>query len=79
YPNPVNDILYISVANKGPRDYLVEIRNLRGQKIMSKRFDNIQNAIIEYPRIPGIVPGVYSISVTDLLNYEKETYKIIYK
>jgi hypothetical protein len=79
YPNPVNGILYISVANTAPKDYVIEINNLRGQKISSKRFDNIQNAIIEYPRSSAIIPGVYSISITDILNHEKKTYKIIYK
>lgn len=79
YPNPVDNILYISVANTFPKDYVVEISNLRGQKIMSKRFDNIQNTIIEYPRTSAIIPGVYSISITDLLNHEKEIFKIIYK
>jgi len=46
---------------------------------MSKRFDNIKDAIIEYPRNASMVPGVYSISITDILSHEKETYKIIYK
>jgi hypothetical protein len=79
YPNPVNSVLYISITNTASKNYLIEINNIMGQKIMSKTFSKIQNAVINYPRSPAMVPGVYTVTVTDLANSEKQTYKLIYR
>jgi hypothetical protein len=79
YPNPVNAVLYISVMNKASKSYLVEINNIMGQKIMAQIFNRIQNAVINYPRSSVMAPGVYTITVTDLGNNEKQTYKLIYR
>jgi SprB repeat len=79
YPNPVNAVLYISIMNKASKSYLVEINNIMGQKITAQTFAKIQNAVINYPRSPVMAPGVYTVTVTDLGNNEKQTYKLIYR
>jgi hypothetical protein len=79
YPNPVNSILYISIASGASKSYLVEINNIMGQKITSQVFNKIQNAVINYPRSLVIAPGVYTVTITDLLNNEKQTRKLIYR
>jgi hypothetical protein len=79
YPNPVNSILHISITNKASKSYLVEINNIMGQKIMSQTFNRIQNAVINYPRSSAMPSGIYTVTVTDLLNNEKQTYKLVYR
>jgi len=79
YPNPVSSVLYILVSNKLPKNYAVEIRNMAGQKIMYKLYYNIQNTVISCDRNAGISNGLYIVTVTDLQNNQKETYKITYK
>ncbi len=79
YPNPVDNMLHISIANKLPKNYAIEIYNVTGQKIMSKVFYNIMSTVIHYPRNTGMESGVYTVAVTDLQTYEKQTYKLIYK
>ena len=81
YPNPVSNVLFVSVKNKNNTsfNYLIEMRNVVGKKIMSKVYSVVQNNIIEYPRDPSISNGVYFITVTDLQHNEKQTYKLIYR
>lgn len=79
YPNPVNNMLYISISDKLMKDYHIEMYTSTGQMLSSKTFKNIQNAVINYPREASMVPGIYLITVTDLSNKEKETFKVIYR
>jgi hypothetical protein len=79
YPNPVNNMLYISISDNVVKDYTIEISNFVGQKIMSKKFKSIQNAVINYPRNAAMVPGVYTISIIEIKNNERQTFKVIYQ
>ncbi len=79
YPNPVNNMLYISISDAISKNYAIEMYNLEGQKMMSKTYNNIQNAVINYPRNSTITPGVYSLIITELKSGEKQTYKVVYK
>jgi len=79
YPNPVENMLYISMKCPIPKSYLVEINSMMKQKIMSKIYSHIQNFVIEYPRSGAIKNGVYSLVITDMQTNERVTYKLIYK
>ena len=79
YPNPVDNMLFVSLKSNKPKNYSVEISNIMGQKIMSKIYANTQNLLIEYPRNPSMSSGMYLLTVTDLQSKEKQTFKIIYK
>jgi hypothetical protein len=79
YPNPVNNVLYISISDVSSKNYAIEMYNIEGQKMMSKTYNNIQNAVINYPRNSMITPGVYSLIITELKSGEKQTYKVVYK
>jgi hypothetical protein len=79
YPNPVNNILYISISDVSSKNYAIEMYNMEGQKIMSKTYNNIQNAVINYPRNSMISPGVYSLIITELKSGEKQIYRVVYK
>lgn len=78
YPNPVNDMLFISIKNNAPKNYLIEITNVAGQKISSVTYSNTQNLRIEYPRNNSMQSGVYLLTITDLLSRERQTFKLIY-
>ena len=79
YPNPVDNMLHISIKNKLPKNYAIEIHNITGQKIMAKLYYNIQRSVIDYPRNAGIKPGVYSLTIIDLQTNEKQTFKVVYR
>jgi hypothetical protein len=79
YPNPVENKLFIAVKNATPKNYFVELSNMVGQKIMAKTYNNLQDGVIEYSRDPLTGPGIYSLTITDLQNKEKQTYKIVFK
>jgi hypothetical protein len=79
YPNPVENKLFITVGSSIPKNYLVELSNLVGQKIMVRIYTNVQNGLIEYSRPGAIVAGIYSLTITDLQNKEKQTYKVVFK
>ena len=79
YPNPVNDILFISIKSNVAKNYLVEIMNVAGQKISSRVHVSTQNLRIEYPRNNSMQSGVYLLTITDLQSKERQTFKLIYK
>lgn len=79
YPNPVRQTLYISVKNTSAKNYLVELRNAVGQKISTDIYNNVQNLVIEYQRKPGMLNGIYLLTIFDLQSNERKIYKLIYK
>ncbi len=79
YPNPVNGILFIAVANQDLKNYVIDLYNMMGKKMYTKTFYNIQNAVISYPRTGAISAGVYTLVITDVQSNERQTFKIVYK
>ncbi len=79
YPNPVENNLFIVLKNATPKNYLVELSDMVGQKIITKIYTNVQDLLIEYPRTAAMGVGIYSLTVTDLQNKEKRAYKIVFK
>ncbi len=79
YPNPVSNELYISFSNAAPRNYSIEFRNLWGQTLLSKKIYNIQVGAISYPRVSSMIPGIYTVTITDLDTGEQHSNKVIYK
>jgi len=79
YPNPVQNTLFIAVKNSAPKNYLVEVRSAVGQKISSNVYNNVQNLVIEYSRKPGMLGGMYLLTISDMQSGEKKTYKLVYK
>ncbi len=79
HPNPVNDMLFISIKSNTVKNYLVEIKSVAGQKISSAIYPNTQNLRIEYPRNNSMQNGVYLLTITDLLSKERQTFKLIYQ
>ncbi|MBP6024203.1 T9SS type A sorting domain-containing protein [Ferruginibacter sp.] len=78
YPNPVNDMLFISIKSNTLKNYLVEIKSITGQKISSATYSNTQNLRIQYPRNNLMQRGVYLLTITDLVSKERQTFKLIY-
>ncbi|WP_462255224.1 T9SS type A sorting domain-containing protein [Ferruginibacter sp.] len=79
YPNPVKDKLFILLKSNTPKNYAVEINNVLGQKIAAKIYYNIQNRVVEFERSAAVSNGIYTVTVIDLSNNEKETYRVIYR
>lgn len=78
YPNPVNTDLFISISNDEHRNYAIEIDNKLGQMIYSRVYHNIQNGLIKFARLPDMLPGMYFLTITDLLTGEKQVHRLLY-
>lgn len=79
YPNPVQDVLYISIKNNKPKNYAIELTSMLGQKLISEKYYNVRSSVIDLTRKTNLKPGVYSVAVIDLVTNERHTYKVIYK
>ncbi|CAN5896256.1 hypothetical protein BH11BAC4_BH11BAC4_09000 [soil metagenome] len=79
YPNPVNNLINVSISNKTAKDYLIEINNSQGQKLLSKKYYHIQQNVIMVARDPAIKPGLYVITIKDLRTNESKIIKLIFK
>ncbi|MEP7230421.1 MAG: T9SS type A sorting domain-containing protein [Ginsengibacter sp.] len=78
YPNPVDNILYISISNNILKDYQVEVIDPTGKIVSSKLYKKILNTVISFPREYGMKAGIYFVTVTDAITKEKETFKILF-
>lgn len=79
FPNPVESQLNISIADRSPKDYLVEINNILGQKVFSGKYYHLQNDIISIPRNPSMPTGLYSLTIADLQSHETKIIKLVFK
>jgi len=79
YPNPVNNLFSISFSNNGPKDYLVEVNNILGQKVFSRKFIHVQNEVISIDRNTAITAGLYSLTIKDMQSQETKIVKLIFK
>jgi Secretion system C-terminal sorting domain/SprB repeat len=79
YPNPINNVLYISVNSPQSQSFSVSISNLAGQKLFDKFYTDIQDAVLTIPRKNGIVSGMYLLTITFLRSNEKQVFKLVYR
>jgi Secretion system C-terminal sorting domain len=79
FPNPVENMLFISLKSNTAKNYLVEINSITGQKIRSQTYHNVRNMVVDYPRNATTPPGIYTVTITDMQSNEKQTYKVVYK
>ncbi len=79
YPNPVVNDLFINLKNKNPKNYQIELYSINGAKIISNKYTNVGKTTITYPISPAVMPGIYTLIITELQTNEKQIFKIIRK
>ena len=79
YPNPVKDLLNISIRGNQNQNYRLSIYNNAGQMIYNTTQHNIQNGTLQYRRDVKAKPGLYFLQVSNLTTGENNTYKIIFE
>lgn len=79
YPNPVRDILQISLQSEKPTDYQIELVNSGGQLVFSSDAKNIISSTLTYPRNTKWFPGMYLLRITNRKTGMPEIRKLLFE
>ncbi|MBI4646825.1 MAG: PKD domain-containing protein [Bacteroidia bacterium] len=77
YPNPVNDILNITITSFSPEKFNIELYNIVGTKIYSGIIPISQGKVTRQIGLNTLCAGVYYLKIYS--GFETKTYKIIKK
>ncbi|MBF4986397.1 T9SS type A sorting domain-containing protein, partial [Nonlabens mediterrranea] len=65
YPNPVEgDTLTINVGDTSVENVQVQVFNTLGQKVMTHKYNNISNGVIELNHVSNLNNGVYILNIS---------------
>lgn len=67
YPNPVSDVINISLGNQNTGDKIIELYTLSGQKVLDKKVSDLNTQL----NIQGLNEGIYFLKINDT------TFKIV--
>jgi type IX secretion system substrate protein len=79
FPNPVKDVMNISISNKEAQTVKLSLVNVTGQVIYESTHANILNSTIQYHRPSTAKPGVYVLKVNNLKTGEINSYKVMFE
>ncbi|HVE60529.1 MAG TPA: T9SS type A sorting domain-containing protein, partial [Chitinophagaceae bacterium] len=79
YPNPVKDVLNISLSTEQSSDYYIELMDLNGRVMDKKEYKNITQSIITYRRKTTIIKGMYLLRLINRTTNKIATYKISFE
>jgi hypothetical protein len=79
YPNPVQNVLHISLSAEKPADYTLELMDMKGRTVDKIEFKNITQTIVTYNRKPTMAKGMYLLKITNRLTGKPDTYKVSFK
>jgi len=79
YPNPVKNVLHISISAEKPTDYSMELMDLNGRMIDKTEHKNITQTIITYYRKPTMVKGMYFLKLINRTTNKIVTYKLSFE
>ena len=79
FPNPVNDVVQISLSGERPMNYLIEILNIGGQPVYSKAITNTRTATVKYYRDKNLKTGIYILSIKNIDNGTAKVYKLMFQ
>ncbi|MBD0286566.1 MAG: T9SS type A sorting domain-containing protein [Flavisolibacter sp.] len=78
YPNPVQDLLHISIAGNKAANYRIELFNQHGQLIQTPELSNITRTIWQFRRSGNLPAGIYLAKVMNTTGILK-TFKLIFQ
>jgi hypothetical protein len=79
FPNPVKDVMNISIRNKEAQTLKLTLMNAAGQTIYESTQHNVQNATIHYRRPQSVKPGVYVLKINNLSTGESNSHKVMFE
>ncbi len=79
YPNPVKNVLYISLSAEKPTDYGMELMDINGRLIDKTEYKNITQTIISYRRKLTIPKGMYLLRLTNRITNKIDTHRVSFE
>ena len=79
FPNPVKDLMNISIKNKEYQNLKLSIFNASGQIIYESAHQNVLNTTLQYRRPASVKPGVYVLKINNLKTGEISSYKVMFE
>ena len=76
YPNPATSVLHIALKGSSANSYMLELVNLTGQVVFSKKSTGTTHTAINFYRSPNIKAGMYLLKVTDTTTGSAEAFKV---
>lgn len=79
YPNPVSDVLTVSIAGKKTASYRIELGNMAGQIIYVHKLNKVLNTTFHYKRSGAVKSGLYLLKVINATSGEVSVYKVVFQ
>lgn len=79
YPNPVKNVLQISLYSQKATDYKIELFTSRGLLVYHTIAKNIRSATLTCPRNTKWYPGMYLLRITDSVTGISEIRKLLFE
>jgi hypothetical protein len=77
YPNPVRNVVYISLQSEKAGNYEVEMLGGNGQTVYRTDLQNVSKKLITINRRTGMKPGTYLIRIRNTSTGFSQTQKVI--
>ena len=79
FPNPVKDVMNISIKNKEAQTLRLSVINASGQIIYDATQQNVLNTTLQYRRPATVKPGMYVLKISNLKTGEINSYKVMFE
>ena len=79
YPNPVKNVLHVTLSGSKESDYGFELMNMSGQVVYKTKMEKVLQSTFTYHRNKSLVSGVYVLKVTNLSTGNIENYKVVFE
>lgn len=77
YPNPVTDKVFIRFANPGSSEIIIELLNVMGGIVISRKMNNLINDEQVIIDVSGLRPGMYLLHIYSPRQKTNKVYKVI--
>ena len=79
FPNPVRDLMNVSIKNKEYETLKLSLYSASGQIIYESTHQNVLNTTLQYRRPASVKPGVYVLKINNLNTGEISSYKVMFE
>ncbi|MHA4847133.1 T9SS type A sorting domain-containing protein [Flavitalea antarctica] len=79
FPNPVRDLMNVSIKNKEYETLKLSLYSASGQIIYESTHQNVLNTTLQYRRPASVKPGVYVLKINNLKTGEISSYKVMFE
>jgi len=76
YPNPVTDILKIRFTLKKTDDYILQLLDVTGKKLLIKELNRVATGETYEVDMSGYAPGIYLLNITSKDHKTNQIYKL---